>query len=135
MGGGLPDAETAKVAVSPLVIVWLSGWLVMVGPSEAAEEYPSQVGVVKPVDPFEKYMVKPVALPSNTVVPIDGASPRKMALVIAEQSSNALLPMLVTPAGMVMLVRVVQPWKELVLILVTPPGMAISTREEQELKA
>ena len=47
------------------------------------------------------------------------------------QSEKALLPMLVTLLGIVMLVRLSQPKKALLPMLVTPPGIVILLRLEQ----
>ena len=49
--------------------------------------------------------------------------------------SNALFPILVTPSGIVMLVREKQEEKALFPILVTVLGIVMLVREEQEEKA
>jgi len=54
---------------------------------------------------------------------------------VNEQFKNALIPILVTPFGMVTEVNDVQPWNELTPILVTPFGMVTEVNNVQLLNA
>ena len=85
--------------------------------------YPTQVGEVNPVAPEWYLTVNPPAVDSKTLLPTDGALPRKSALVSLRQPENAEFPMLVTPQGIVTLVSLLQFWNAPLPMLVTPEGI------------
>ena len=75
-------------------------------------------------DSLGTYILRPLALLLNTCVPnVGGVVGRQVTLLKLPQSKNAYSPMLVTPLGIVMLVKPLQPSNVLLLMLVTPLGM------------
>jgi hypothetical protein len=81
-------------------------------------------------------MVNPDAVPSKARLPnVDGALPKKYALVRLEQYRNAEMPKLVTLSGMMTLVRLLHPQNAALPILVTLFPMTALVRLVQRLKA
>ena len=72
-----------------------------------------------------------MVFPKKTFSPIDGALPIKLALVRPRQSANAILPILVTLAGIVTLVSPVQEMNASSPMLVTLEGIVMLMRPVQ----
>jgi len=90
-----------------------------------------------PIPPLaSKYLSRKLPEPVNAFVSnqFEEIVPKNFTLVRLAQSPKALLPMLVTAAGMVTLSRLVQPEKASLAMLVTPFGMFMLGRLVQPIK-